>query len=337
MLTNRPTAVLIVDDEPRSLDVLHNYLRKSGFKVLVAINGEEALIRVRRTRPDMILLDVNLPGIDGFETCRRIQAMDAGKDVPIIFITADTDVVDKVKGLEIGAADYITKPFEPEVAVARINKHLTIHRLQKQFEERNVRLQQEIAERKQVEKLLRKSEKKYKALFNNAQVALFRTAISDGKPIEINERYANMAGYLTVEDCMAEFNAADAWADPAARDELVAVLQKKGFITNWETEIIRRDGTHKQIIFSATIFPEQGYLEGSIVDITERKRAEKKLRKSEELFRLVTQTAEIGITNTDLMTGKVKWDDTCYKIHGYKPACKQGCKGGFTIKCAYHS
>ncbi|MDM8554273.1 response regulator [Desulfococcaceae bacterium HSG7] len=281
MITNRPTTVLIVDDEPRNLDVLHNYLQKSGFKVLVAINGEEALIRVSRTMPDLILLDVNLPGIDGFEVCRRIKALDASKDIPVIFITVEIDTVDKVKGLEIGAVDYITKPFQPEEVVARINKHLSISKLQQQLEEQNDRLQQEIAERKQVEKLLRKSEKKYKALFNNAQVALFRTAIYDGKLIEINKRYANMAGYLTVEDCIAEFNAADAWADSAARDELIRILRERGSVTNHETEIKQKDGSRKHIIFSATIFLEQGYMEGSIVDITERKQAEEALRNRE--------------------------------------------------------
>ncbi|MDM8554279.1 PAS domain S-box protein [Desulfococcaceae bacterium HSG7] len=302
MITKRPTTVLIVDDEPRNLDVLHDYLRKSGFKVLVAINGEEALIRVRRTKPDLILLDIKLPDIDGFEVCRRIKALDAAKDTPIIFITSGTDAVDKVKGFEIGAADYITKPFEPEVAVARINKHLTIHRLQKQLEEQNVRLQQEIVERKQVEKLLRKSEKKYKALFQNAQVALFRTAISDGRPIEINKQYANMAGYPTVEDCMAEFNAADAWADPAARDELMRILRDKGSVTNYETAVNKKDGSRKHIIFSATIFPEQGYLEGSIVDITKRKRAEEAIQGHQKHLEAIREIGLLATSTLELET-----------------------------------
>ncbi|MDM8541490.1 PAS domain S-box protein [Desulfococcaceae bacterium HSG9] len=302
MITKRPTTVLIVDDEPHNLDVLHDYLRKSGFKVLVAINGEEALIRVRRTRPDLILLDIKLPGIDGFEICRRIKALDAAKDTPIIFITSGTDAVDKVKGFEIGAADYITKPFEPEVAVARINKHLTIHRLQKQLEEQNVRLQQEIVERKQVEKLLRKSEKKYKALFQNAQVALFRTAVSDGKLIEINKRYANMAGYPTVEDCMAEFNVADAWAEPAARDELMRILRDKGSVTNYETAVNQKDGSRKHIIFSATIFPEQGYLEGSIVDITKRKRAEEAIQGHQKHLEAIRDIGLLATSTLDLKT-----------------------------------
>lgn len=132
----------------------------------------------------------------------------------------------------------------------------------------------DITERKQTEAALKASEKKYQSLFENAQVALFRNRLSDGKVLEINERYAKMAGYSNKEDCMAEFNAADAWADPNGRKELLNILQKDGSVSDYETEIIRKDGAHIWISFSATIFPEQGFLEGSIVEITERKRSE---------------------------------------------------------------
>jgi len=133
---------------------------------------------------------------------------------------------------------------------------------------------QDITERKQTEAALKASEKKYQSLFKNAQVALFRNRLSDGKVLEINERYAKIAGYSTIEDCMAEFNAADAWVDPNGRIELLKILQKNGFVSDYETKIIRKDGTHIWISFSATIFPEQGFLEGSLVEITERKRSE---------------------------------------------------------------
>jgi len=138
----------------------------------------------------------------------------------------------------------------------------------------NKKLRVEIDGRKKIEQALNNSEKKYKALFNNAQVALFRNRISDGKLLEINERYANLAGYSTVEDCLAEFNASDAWVDANGRNEFLAVLQENGFVVDYETKIIRRDGTAVWISFSATIFSEQGFVEGSIVDITERKQAE---------------------------------------------------------------
>jgi PAS domain S-box-containing protein len=138
----------------------------------------------------------------------------------------------------------------------------------------------DISERKRVEEALRESQKKYQSLFDNAQVALFRTHISDGKLLEINERYAKMAGYVNVDDCMAEFNAADAWADPSARIDLRRIMLEKGYVTDYEAEIIRRDGAHIWILFSATIFSESGFFEGSIMDITERKQAEAALRSS---------------------------------------------------------
>jgi len=147
-----------------------------------------------------------------------------------------------------------------------------------------ITIAEDITERKRAEIIIKDSEKKYKALFNNAQVALFRTRISDGKLIEINERYANMVGYSTIGDCMAEFNSADAWADTIGRDKLVETLQENGFVLDYETKIIRRDKVSIWISFSATIFQEQGYIEGSIVDITERKQAEEEKAKLEEAF-----------------------------------------------------
>jgi len=108
-MTNK---ILIVDDEPNNLDVLYNCLREAGFKVPVVENGEATLKRVNYIKPDIILLDVMMPGMDGFETCRRLKKHEVTKDTPIIFITAKTEYVDKIKGLEIGAVDYITQPVE---------------------------------------------------------------------------------------------------------------------------------------------------------------------------------------------------------------------------------
>jgi len=136
--------ILAVDDEPNNLDVLRNCLQEAGFKVLVANNGETALKRINHIKPDLILLDVNMPGMDGFETCRRLKKKDETKDTPIIFITAKTESVDKVKGLEIGAVDYISKPFQTAEVVARVNKHLTIRNLQKQLEAKNTQLQDHV-------------------------------------------------------------------------------------------------------------------------------------------------------------------------------------------------
>ncbi len=133
--------ILIVDDEPISLELQRSYLHDAGFKVEVAENGEAALKRVNHIKPDIILLDIMMLGIDGFETCCRLKKNEVTKDTPIIFITAKTDSLDKVKGLEIGAVDYITKPFQRDELIARVNKHLTISNLRKQLEAKNAQLQ----------------------------------------------------------------------------------------------------------------------------------------------------------------------------------------------------
>lgn len=139
-MTRTPQSILIIEDTPATLSVLFNVLDSAGFEVLVALNGEKALEIAREGRPDLILLDVMLTGIDGFETCRRLKALDATAETPIIFMTALTKTGDKVKGFELGAVDYITKPFEPDEVLMRIKTHLTIQQLQHDLQENNAAL-----------------------------------------------------------------------------------------------------------------------------------------------------------------------------------------------------
>ena len=143
-------SILIVDDIPTNLKVLVDYLDQAGFKISVAKSGESALEKVKKVSPDLILLDVMMPGIDGFETCRRFKANPENQKIPIIFMTALSDVADKVKGLQLGAVDYITKPIQLEETLARINVHLALRNAEAQ-------LMNEIAERKQAEAALQQT------------------------------------------------------------------------------------------------------------------------------------------------------------------------------------
>ncbi|MCB0209901.1 MAG: hybrid sensor histidine kinase/response regulator [Anaerolineae bacterium] len=129
--------ILIVDDNPTNLKVLFNYLKQTGFRTLIAKSGLAAIQQVERLPPDLILLDVMMPGIDGFETCRRLKGNALTKDIPIIFITALGDTANKVKGFEAGGVDYITKPFQQEEVLARINTHLTIQIQKRELYELN--------------------------------------------------------------------------------------------------------------------------------------------------------------------------------------------------------
>ncbi len=151
-IESTPKAVLlIVDDTPANLGVLSDFLDEAGFEVLVARDGESAIQKVQYAKPDIILLDVMMPGIDGFETCHRLKADPSTEDIPIIFMTALSDTVDKVKGLNLGAVDYITKPFQQEEVLARVKVQLKLHNLAKILEQQNLLLKREVEDRVAVE------------------------------------------------------------------------------------------------------------------------------------------------------------------------------------------
>ena len=127
--------ILVVDDAPANIQAVTSILREHGYQISVATNGRQALSVLERVRPDLILLDVLMPEMDGFEACRRIKHNPAYQDIPIIFLTAKTDATDIVRGFELGAVDYVPKPFNAYELVARVNTHLTLDRLNRQNEQ----------------------------------------------------------------------------------------------------------------------------------------------------------------------------------------------------------
>ena len=144
-----PPQILIVDDTPRNLQVLGTMLRKEGYGIILAQNGLQALEATRKAPPDLILLDVMMPELDGFETCKRLKKDDRTRDIPVIFLTARTETEDLVKGFELGAVDYVTKPFNATELLVRCRTHLTLRRLQLHLEqlvdERTRELQQAVS------------------------------------------------------------------------------------------------------------------------------------------------------------------------------------------------
>ncbi|HJW93407.1 MAG TPA: protein kinase [Thermoanaerobaculia bacterium] len=135
-----PSNILIVDDTPANLDVLCGMLRDRGYRVRVAISGARALIAMRAERPDLVMLDINMPGMSGYDVCRELKRDESLRNVPVIFISALDEVIDKVKAFEAGGADYVAKPFEFGEVLARIEHQLKIAALQRQLEVRNAEL-----------------------------------------------------------------------------------------------------------------------------------------------------------------------------------------------------
>ncbi len=148
--------ILVVDDTPENLQLLMGILEEQGYIVRPAPNGRLALSGARAIPPDLVLLDIRMPEMDGYEVCEQLKAHENTKNVPIIFISALHESMEKVKAFSVGGVDFITKPFQKDEVLARVKTHLALHNAQKELENKNEQLQQEITERKYIEQELKK-------------------------------------------------------------------------------------------------------------------------------------------------------------------------------------
>ncbi len=205
--TPAPT-ILIVDDNANNLATLSDYLLEYDFEILIARSGDQGLARAQATHPAMILLDIVMPGMDGFEVCRRLKADAATQDIPVIFLTALGETEHKVKAFQLGAVDYITKPLQREEVLARVLTHLRLRALTGELEhtvqartaelvQTNQRLQHEIAERERAEAALRDSEIKYRNLVEHANDGV--VIVQDEILQYCNSALAKLQGYAVEE------------------------------------------------------------------------------------------------------------------------------------------
>jgi len=168
--------LLIVDDVPKNIQVAANILQKSGYQMAFAQDGATAIEQTLANRFDLILLDIMMPHMDGFEVCRRIREDPANQEVPIIFLTAKNDSESIVQGFKMGAMDYLTKPFNGAELQARVSTHLELYRSRIRIRTANERLRVEIAERIKAEKELERSREKYRRLsIHDNLTGLFNT------------------------------------------------------------------------------------------------------------------------------------------------------------------
>ena len=242
----RNAYILIVDDDPASVNVLIKYLQSAGFRTMAAPSGERALRQLKLAQPDLILLDVLMPGIDGFETCCRLKEQEAFRDIPVIFMTALSDTVDKVKGFEVGAVDYVTKPLQHEEVLARINAHLTIRKLQQQLREQNFRLEEQNT-------LLEEQNERFQKL---SEATFEGILIHDkGLILESSQTLEQMFGYQRSE--VLGKNVLD-FVAPASRDvalQYIRIADEHPY----EVEAMRKDGTIFPVVIQAKMMPYQGH------------------------------------------------------------------------------
>ena len=205
--------ILAVDDTLASLKLLTDILTAEGYQVHPANSGELALASVAASLPELILLDVRMPGMDGFEVLRQLKAQKQSRDIPVILLTAFTEVENRVEGFKLGAVDFISKPFQHDELLARVHTHLELFRLHARLEHQAAELQRAYEqlqtatsdERKQAEQALRASEARYKRITEGLTDYQYTVRIENGRAVETRQS----AACITVTGYTAEEFAAD--------------------------------------------------------------------------------------------------------------------------------
>lgn len=262
---DREQTILVVDDNPESLELLVGMLTEKGYIVRPAPSGKVALMTASVNPPDIMLLDIRMPQMDGYEVCRRFKGDKSLKDIPIIFLTGLTESDEKIKAFAAGGVDYITKPFEPREVEARIKTHLTIRNQKRQLQE--------------------SAEAKYYNIFDNALEGIFQVA-PNGKLLTANHAFIRMHGYDRLEEI--EFSR-KFFVQPGTYNKLTSALEKAGRIEQFEAQAYRKD---KETIWVSmnvrAVTDEDGkilYYEGMVGDITRQKESEERLKQSEQDLR----------------------------------------------------
>ncbi|MBE9042481.1 diguanylate cyclase [Oscillatoriales cyanobacterium LEGE 11467] len=275
--------ILVIDDNPDNRRIISMMLWNRGYRVQQAFCGESALERVEEIQPDLILLDIMMPRMDGYEVCRSLKAKKQTRDIPIIFLSALDDAADKVKAFEAGGADYISRPFQIPEVLARIENQLTIERQRKAFEQQNRQLQLEIWERQQAEEAWQESQRFIHSIAEASTSILYVYDLLEYRYIYTNRELTNVLGYTfidigqqsrfpqsaihpkDVEAVTAHFQSFDRLA-PGDKLEIEYRIQHKNGQWRW---LLSRD-----TVFTQTPEGKTQQIVGTATDITDRKQAE---------------------------------------------------------------
>jgi CheY-like chemotaxis protein len=245
--------ILLVDDTPNNLRLLSAMLIEQGYEVRRVVNGQMALKTAQANPPDLILLDIKMPDMNGYEVCQHLKAIAETQSIPVIFISALDEVLDKVKAFAVGGVDYITKPFSEEEVFARVENILTIRKLQQQLLEQNQTLQQEAIERQQLNERLFSSEARYDHLFNNPLIGTFQIRISDGLILAVNQRFADLFCDESVEAIAQRKHWINYFVNPNYWRQILAELQSV-----YDSGLESTGSTHSNVQFYR---PDQSILE----------------------------------------------------------------------------
>jgi two-component system, chemotaxis family, sensor kinase Cph1 len=291
-MDNSEIKILVVDDQPINLRFLSNLLTDRGYTVYRAICGQLALNAAATYSPDLILLDIRMPGMDGYEVCQKLKSTAATAQIPVIFLSVLDDVNDKLQAFRVGGADYISKPFQVEEVLARIDKQVALQKLQQQLKEQNAKLQQSQLLLASVLNSSIDSVAAYAAARNSeGDIVDFKWLPIDRAAEKMFDRSFNE---LTGKSLLAEM---PQYRTNGLFDLYVSVVET-GETVNREF-YCKQDGDNSIWLHIVAVKLNDG-LAVTFRNITDRKRAEIALRDSEERFRAIFEQAAVGIAKTTL-------------------------------------
>lgn len=313
--------ILVVDDITANLNLLSELLSSAGYKVRPAPSGKLAIQSAQSTPPDLILLDILMPEMDGYEVCAKLKASSKTKEVPVIFVSALHEVFDKVKAFSVGGVDYITKPFQADEVIARVETQLRLSRLAKQLAEQNVQLQAEIEQRQRVDAEIQAARAFVDSIVENIPNMIFVKEADHLKFVSFNKAGEELLGYSREE--LIGKNDYD-FFPPEEADFFVAkdreVLGSEEVIDIPEEPIQTRNKglriLHTKKIGIRDASGEPQYLLGISEDITERKIAEEKLRTSEANLAAAQRLAHMGNWEYNFVTQNFSWSEELFRIFG---------------------
>ncbi|MEG4009483.1 PAS domain-containing protein [Microcoleus sp. Pol11C1] len=338
-----PQNILMVDDNPESLRLVSRLLSKRGYKLRPTRDGKLALNFALSSPPDLILLDIMMPGMDGYQVCEQLKASPKTKDIPVIFISSLNEVFDKVKAFSLGAVDYITKPFEIEEVVARVENQLLLSRLSKELVAKNALLEAEIEERKRIEAQLRESQHWLSAVIKTNPNLLYVYDLIEERSLYVNRDISSDIGYTfeEIQQMAATFipkliHPDDIPAFSEQRKKLEAAKDGESF--DFEYRIQQKNGEYRwfcsrESVFARTPQGKPWKILGTAAEISDRKQAELELktalaaleRQIKQRFLLETITLEIRYSlnpeqvfqTATAQIGRIFNADYCL-IHTYK-------------------
>ncbi|MBD2260408.1 ATP-binding protein [Pseudanabaena sp. FACHB-2040] len=261
--------ILAIDDTPENLQLLSQLLTERHYKVRSVTKGSTALRAAQAAPPDLILLDVNMPQMNGYEVCQQLKADKRTRDIPVIFVSALGETLDKVKAFQVGGVDYVTKPFQVEEVLARIETHLQLRSLQHQLQQQNTQLQQEIRDRKL-------AEEKFAKAFRSSPNPITLTSLPDCEFIEVNPSFLRLSGYTREEVVGQRISDLPLGLNPTAAAEGAVELSAAGVLHNREVDLRTKSGEIRTLLISVELIDLAGSPCALSVanDITERKRLE---------------------------------------------------------------